>query len=166
MAMRRSQDMRFQPTITRVRVVEQRSDGLHVRYESSDGGVRTVWVPDALLEDAKRRLMANHDLVAPTDGGPQLGTTAADLIGILCSHAAGPGVDALYEASWVGASPIHDSGTLDQAAIRAARPPQLAPASEEESEGFDSDTTIVLFLAAGAALALGTVATLVMVLLR
>lgn len=156
-------------TITRVRVVERTREGMHVRFATADGAVRTAWVPYGLLADANHRLMANLEYVAPTDGGPQVGAAAAHLVGILCSHANNVGVDALYEASWVGPSPL----SLDQAVIRGGTPPSVEPRlygsdheqDDVELEGLDTDTTILMWLGAGAALALGAVATLLIVIL-
>lgn len=47
-------------------------------------------------------MLANHDRVAPTDGGPLLGREAGDLIAILCAQAGETWSDALYETSWIG----------------------------------------------------------------
>lgn len=154
------------PAIVRVRVTERAVGGVHVRLEMTDGSVRTAWVPDGILEVAKQQLRAGQSLVTPTDGGPRLGRSAGDLIGILCSHAPARWDEALYEASWVGPSPLSlSSATPDQAAIRSTHPDIPGPSLDLEapSPRLDQDTVIVVALAAGAALALSAVAVLVFV---
>lgn len=135
--------------VVRVRVLERGVGGVHVRLQTRDGGSRTAWVPDDILEVAKTQLQAGQAWVSPTDGGPTLGAAAVDLIGILCTQAPEPWQDALYEASWVGPAP-----TL----------PREPVPEEEPAMGWDPETGMVVALGIGAAVAFAAVAAMVVVL--
>ena len=60
--------------IARFRVTDRHANGKHVRFESTQGVRRTVWVP--------RGARRPQDL-RPTDGGPPLGPEGADLLAVL-----------------------------------------------------------------------------------
>ena len=115
--------------ITRIRVLERRPAGVHVRVEMADGRTRTAWVASAVLDDARRQLLANQDLVAATDGGEALGPAAVNLIAILSTQVGAGYDEALYEASWVGPAPdeLPPEPSIDRVPRHSAHASYLPP---------------------------------------
>ena len=149
--------------VMNVRVMDRRSNGVHVRFDTVDGHRRAVWIPQQLIGAVQSGGTWRSEVIQPTDGGPEVGSLAYELLRALMSGDAlsyGSSSHAVADFAEVPTR-IHAGAsvppTQEPRQLPAIAPMQRAFPSQAEVQpgrGVSSDTLIVAAIGAGTFVAL------------